>query len=624
MSIVWKLYEQYSHPLARILQGVPISWDPSIATIKCSGAIYKAVWSPCSRFIAILFGNDFAYEIQVLDAVTLKQLKTFIPPYRAIQSLTFSPENRFLTLLSSGSEALINWDLQTGILVSKITMEKGDYNNHYCSSLTYSECGTMFGVLSMHSEGSTINTYDVLSSMPIYHHSIEGLVIDMIWTQGEHLQFATLGAESITTWEVGFSSRLPPTEVKSLSTLKNFNPSKEFLFLPSLSWLAFIHENTILVWDAQHSRLLLDSIDVQTPRCLTFSSDGHFFACRGAYGQEIHLWKVSPTGYTLHQKLMPSSSGFLQPLLSPNGQLIIMSSGSTLQLWHTTDSTSSPSSLSTHTLKSTEHFILEFSPDRSLAATALFRDNTVTVIDLRSGVLRLTIDTSMEVYCLGITQSTIIIVGNGKIITWNLPIGEHVLSTRVNIDNSIQTTMFGNPAPLKLLWMNIFGHSTHLELQLTFSASIFPSFNYVVVMGKAVEGNMGLIIYDTSTGEHLVDTSVSLASHPLWFTPDGCEVWCGTPEVHEGWAIIKDSKSSITRLEGLDSARGPVGGFLCESSQGYQVTDDGWIFGPDRKQLLWLPHHWRLDKRDRMWHGQFLGLLHCDLSEVVILEVPEE
>ena len=612
-SVVRKLYGQYAHPLTRIVQGVPMSWDPSIATIKCSRPIEYTVWSPCSRFIAISLEDIVG--IQILDAVTLKRLKFFTPPHYHTQLFTFSPKSHLLTWLGGEPEVFTSWNLQTGVQVSKISI--GDISAPAALSITYSGCGTMFGVLFKDDDTAIIGTYNVSSITPTYYHSIEGSATYEIWTHGECLQFITLGPELLTIWEVGFTSKHPPTKVRSLPTPQNFDSSEEYLFLPTLSQLAFIFNETVFIWGTQHSKLLLNSVDIKRPREMTFSPDGHFFAC-GADGQEIYLWKKSPTGYNLHQKLIPSRMVSCKPLLSPNGQSIVMSSDSTLQLWHTTDPTTSPSSVPTQTLQSTGYFILRFSLDQSLAVTARLDGNMVTVLDLKSGIPQLIIETGIKICDLGITADTIIVVGEKEVITWNLPAGKHIVNARANINDSIKTTVYHCPAPLKSL--------------SGYSALISPDFNYIVVAGDIVRAgevaraDVGLNIYDASTGEHLADTFTKGGTP--WFSTDGHEIWCDNTGLCEGWAITRDSESNVTKLEHLDPTESPSGGFhgqsSGESSSGYQVTDDGWVLDFSGKQLLWLPHGWRSSKRLRIWDGQFLAFLHRELPEVVILELPEE
>ena len=603
MSIVRRLYESYTHPFIRVVQGVPMLWDPALSTtLRYSDPILGLSWSPCSKFIA---AASYSTGIQILDAVTFKRLKTFIYPHDFTQLLAFSPEGHLLTWLGVKSEVFITWDFLTGVLVSKTPI--GERSAGDAHSMTYSKCGTKFGVL-FRGGKITIGIYNVISGTPIHYHPIKEPVIGTIWTYGECLQFTTLGPKSIIVWEAGFTARLPPTEVKSLSIPNNFNSSAQVLFLPTLSWFAFILGNTVFVWDAHHSKHLLNSVATKRPIYITFSPDGHFFAYGTDVG-EVHLWVESPAGYILHQKLTPGSGPFVpcELLLSPNGQSIVVSAGRTLHLWHTTDPTT-PSSPPTQAIKCARQFILGFSPDKSLAAVARLETNIVTVLNLKSRVPQLVIDTSMGVYGLGVIRNTIIVVGSEKVITWKLSTGSGVLdaTSRANVNDSIQTTTLKHPLPQYLLQVH--------------SASISQNFNCIAVTGGAVGGTAGLSIYDMSTGGHLTSTHLSGLDSP-WFTPNGHEIWSSYPE---GWAIIKDGKFNITKLKHLDSSQGPFGGFPWKSSLGNQVMNNGWILNSSGKQLLWLPHHWRVRESHSVWDGQFLAFLSYDLPDIVILEVLDE
>ena len=576
-----------------------MSWDPAIATIQYSNSVRCITWSPCSRFIAIsLYNID---GIQILDAVTLKQLKLFMPPHHFTELLAFSPESRLLTWVSFGGREFVSWDVQTGVLVSKISIEeKSALNVH---SITHSWSGTMFGVLSQDCSSTSIDTYNTPSCTPICNHQIKGLVIGTIWTCGECLQFATLQPGFITMWEVGFASKHSPIKVKSPPTPNGFNPSNKYLFIPSPSRLAFILDQAVLVWDVQNSKPLLNSVDITMPSKMSFSSDGCFFICK-TKGLEIYLWKESPTGYILYKKFQSEGYG----LLAPTGQSIIVFYASTLELWCTIDLTTSPSNALVQTHQPSSHFVLGFSPDRSLVGSARSRGNTATVLNLKSGVTQLIVDTGMEIYGLGVTGSTIIVVGNEKIITWNLPVGNCIPNVRANTSDSVQTTTFNHSLPIKLLQMH--------------SASVSPDSNQILIMGKAVGTEAGLNIYDVSTGKHLAGTF--LPSSTPWFTPNGHEIWSwSSPREEVGWAIVKDSESNVTKLVPLDPTQSPLGGYPWESSYGYQVTDDGWVLDSSRKQLLWLPHHWRRHDIFRMWNGRFFAISHGELPEVVVLEFPE-
>jgi len=613
-----------------------MSWDPVIVAVNCSHSIWHAVWSPCSRFVAI----DCCTGIQILDAVTLKRIKSLTVQHGRPLLLAFSADSRLLTRLSDDPEAFITWDVQTGVLTGIIYPEQEEREQHYpggsfyyqdeegtevALSITHSGCGTMFGVLFKRRDVAVIVTYNNLSSTPIGYYPIEMPIADMIWTHDKCIRFATFGLRSITIWEIGFTSEQPATVVESLPTPNNSDPSKEFLFLPTLSRLAFVLENGILVWDAQHSKLLLSSVDIKKPREMTFSSDGHFFAYATG-GPEIYLWKDSPTGYTLHQKFIPNAGEgltFYGPFLSSDGRSILAFSGSILQLWHTTDTLSSAS---TQVSQNTQPFVLGLSPDESLAAAARLGDNAATVLDLGSGTPLLQIDVGMKIYGLRVAGSTVVVVGEGKIVTWNLPPRDGALNTATNINNSIRTTTFD--------------HSPFLGSPIQPSASISPDFNHIAVAGVILEQSEVLNIYDMTTGkclaaarsdlsipdktsgEHLADNRS--AGKVPWFTPGGHEVWsCSVFNFVEGWAIVKDSESDFLKMERIGLTRRLPEGCPWMPRRGYEITDDGWMLDSNGKRLLWLPTHWRLKEMDRIWNGRFLAILHHGLPEAVILEVPE-
>ena len=618
-SAVWRFYKQYAHSLARIVKGVPISWDLAVATFTHPHLIHSPTWSLCNRFIAISILQDhkspLEYKVFLLDAVTFKQLKSFtlsytlpsLPSPYCQPLLAFSLNSQLLIWSNPRSGEHVSWDLQTGVPVSRIPIEWGNPSMCACST-TYSVCGTMFGVLFKNGETTTIGAYNILSGTCIHHHQIEGKVVDKIWTYGEYIQFATFVTGSIKIWEVRFTSTGPATEVKSLPIPNNLDPSNGIYhhFLPTCSRLAFILKKIIVVWDAHCSKPLLNAIDVENPTNIDSSPNGCFFACGTKFGREIYLWKESPTGYTLYQKFTSNSVNVSKPILSPNGQSIVGCSSKSLQLWHTTGSTTL-SSVQTQTPQNTKNFIVRFSPDRSLAAAAQIEDSVATVIDLRSGATRLTIGTGMGIYGLGVTGSTIVVVGDAKVITCDLPAWDHTLNARINIGDGVQTTIFNYLAyPFRaLMW----------------SASISPDLKYIAI-SVYYTGGTGFNIYNMSTGK-LLNTLSQKAGLAPWFTPDGNEFWCcvNSPQ---GWAIIKDSESNITELEYLGQDRKPSGGFPWESSHGHQISD-GWILSSNGKRLLWLPYYLQPTyEYEKLYCGQFLAITSSKLLEPFIVELLED
>jgi len=597
---VYKLYKQYVHPLARVVCGLPISWGPNFATTKHNQTVWTVAWSPCSRLIAV----DLDESTAVLDAVTLEQLYTFIHPSSWFGWLSFSPNGRSLTWIDGQDNRSITWDLQTGGQISATPLELDTPSSSYFSS-TYSMDGKIAAVACKYLRNSTdtvISTFNLVSGTRIYSHRItEGRIIAQIWSHGESLRFATMKSGSITIWEVGFTSAHMLAEIESLPAPDDIG-SGECLFLPSCSRLAFILQEAVLIWDAQDSKILLNFVGGDGLRGLSFSSDGRFFAC-GVTSKGVDLWKESPTGYVLHQKPVSGPvPNQITPFLSPDGESIITSKGCETQLWRTIDPIDPPSSAPPQPAEQTD-FVLAFSPDKSFIATGRLGGNIATVVNLKSGDPRLIVDTGMKICGLGVTVDTVVVVGEGKIITWNLPVGDCFLDARTNIHDSVRTIVFNHP-PLP-------PGSLH-------SASVSPDFSHLVITRRR---GQGLDIYDVSTGKHVVGTTAEHVSHP-WFTRDGREVR-HSRGLSDGQRIIRGGGSDVIGLEPFDALHAIFGERQWNSSHGHKVTDDGWILDSRKKRVMWLPHHLRVKPKYRIWDGRFLALFDRGLPDPVIVELYE-
>jgi len=578
-----------------------MSWGPNFAIAKHSNRVGTVAWSSCSRFIAV----DLPESTEVLDAVTLEQLHTFTHRFSETGWLSFSPDGCSLTWINSRDNGSgTTWDLQTGGRISTIPpILNASFFRHFSS--TYSTDGRMVAVAGLRDgpgnfTDTVISTYVLISGTHIHSHLVpEGHTVAQIWTHGGFLRFVTVRPGSITIWQVGFTSEHTLAEIESLPAPDDAG-SGEHLFLPTLSRLAFTLRKAVLIWDAGDSKFLLNFVgDGHFNRGLSFSSDGRFFACEST-GQGVYLWKESPTGYVLHKKLVSGpTTGWFTPFLSPDGESIITSKDDETQLWRTTDPINPPSSVPPRPAKQTD-FILAFSPDKSFVATGRLGENISTIVDLKSGDPRLIVDTGVKICGLGVTGSTFVVVGEGKVITWNLPAGGCVLDARANIHNSVRTIVFNHPPPLP--------GQLH-------SASISPDFNHLVITREAADG---LDIYDMSTGKHLVGDTTGHVSQP-WFTRDGREVLYG----YRGWRIIRREGSDFIRLEPVGDDDGPSGGYLSGSSYGHKVIDDRWILDSRKKRVMWLPHHLRASVKHRIWDGQFLALFDPRLPEPVIIELYE-
>jgi len=664
-SILRELYQVHTHPFVRVVCGGLTSWDPNTATTTFPATIEVAVWSQCGKFIAI--GQHDAGMVDILDSAFLQRLQTLDTPqgiHTSRRSFAFSPGSRMLSCSSMGSFrqnrklSLVSWDLQTGGIVSVIRGEQLDRDIKGIPTMTYSTNGKMVGICYWYPDPAVISIYDVVSGVHMHSHSLgipltvvdlhpnndstsdDGPVLDVgpvpdgmvskrtlvsnnspvskiIWTHGESLRFAIVGSTTITIWEVGFASEASPTEVETLSVpgdvvsaLDCPSPAERVRFFPALCRLAIFHQGKVLVWDIRNSKPLLSHTDTQyspvvtfLAPVMTFSSDGRFFAC-SADGYEAHLWEESPTGYVFHGVLV-SGTKIPRPLLSPNGGSIIIFGGPTIQLWHTKSFIPPHSSALTQSLLGTPDFALDFSPDGTSAMAVRRGDKVATVLDLKSGAPRLTVDAGMGVYGLRVTEDSAVVVCDGKVITWDLPAGGLIPNFTVNLDDSSRAINFSSPENGKVFTASISSDLHHVALMTQ-----YPWLLYI----------QRLHIYSASTGKRLGYHSAS--GNGSWFTPDGRTVWCvrGHEEKAEAWGVTESGCTINFGASRVDIEHPPEG---CPwgSTRGYRVTDDWWVLGPDGRRLLILPPPWRSHRERRVWNGQFLALLHGALSEPVILEL---
>ena len=587
-SILWTLYGQQISPLARAIQGVPTSWDPSIASKGFPDDICTAIWSPCNRFIAVTY--EWSSKAVVLDAATLEQLYTLDTPSRGctIKHLAFSPNSCLLTGYSYSKDCIVTWDLQTGGVITNIN------TTGYCLSISYAECGAVLGSLF---NRDTVTIYNVLSGTHIFSHSVPGLAVETIWSHGEYFQFAAVYPGTIVIWEVGTVSPYAPTKISSLVIPDNFS-SNDLILSINLSQLACINEGKVLVWDAQDRKVLLDSTEVNKPQKISFSLDGCFFVC-GSRNTEFYIWKKSSDGYLSHKKLTANGSQ-VTPVVSPNGQSIVSFCDRILQLWHTTSSTTSLPKASLQVgQQDPDDFFFEISPDGSLVAATQKASYIITILDVKSGNPWLVIEMDTMICGMRITENKVFVVGDGKVIAWDLPERGCILDARRTVNNSIQTVAFKHVHPINRLY-----------------ASISPDLNHLTIGSYSNQNT--LCVYDMNTGEKLV--TLNPEGYLPGFTPAGHEIWCVDHDGYvEWWEIIKENETNAIRLESFDKKEQLGLPFI--SSHGYQVTSNGWICSSSGKRLLWLPKHWLPGNDYILWHNKLLAMWNSSLLEPIILEL---
>ena len=582
--------------------------------------IRLAVWSPCNKFIAI--SPQSSGTVDVLDSATLQRLQALKIPREMsadYDALAFSPDSHMLTSSTSSryhpdiGEFIISWDLQTGGAISVIE-RKGLFASVENTHITYSVNGKIVAILSQYGSSATISIYDVVSGVYMYnvdHHmhtnpdfTLAASYRYKIWTHGEMLRFITLKQMAITIWEVGFTSGATPMEVEIICIPGKYfeleGPMEIELvgFHPASCRLVFNGtRGGLLVWDTQTSKSLLHDTSTMFCAQMSFSSNGHFFAC-ATVESEVYLWEESPTGYALFNKFT-SATHLPVPYFSPDGKSIIATSRSVIQLWQTKTCTN-PSSVLNQTLQHThKDFILDFFPDRPLAVAAQKKDRRVMVLDLKSGVSKLTIDTSVEIYGLRQIENTIVIIGDKKVITWSLPEGNLPPGARMNVEDSTWTTNISNA-----------DHTT-IAASISFDLQYVALIKYPPKKGE----NLVLSVYCTSTGQNLC---TRVYGSELWIHPGGYDIWCATFNRAQVFTITQDALDCTKVITDIE-----CGLWECpwRSSCSYKVTNEGWILGQEGNRLLMLPPLWQSHRVKRVWNGKFLALLHGGLPELVILEL---
>ena len=95
-SVVWKLYGQEVSPVARVVTGIPASWDSCSATLGGATGVIHAAWSHCGQFIAV----SFVDRVGVLDSTTLERVSDLRPPTSlerfTPRSIALSPDGHLL------------------------------------------------------------------------------------------------------------------------------------------------------------------------------------------------------------------------------------------------------------------------------------------------------------------------------------------------------------------------------------------------------------------------------------------------------------------------------------------------------------------------------------------------
>ena len=532
-------------------------------------------------------------------------------------------------LYSDEEMFIVSWDVQTGRIVSAIEHRGSKAFLKGKPFIAYSTNGRTVGILYRYHKSAVISIYNVVSGTYLYdvphgvHSDPGGTRFYDMWTHGGSLRFASAESTTITVREVGFLSGSTPRRVATLYVPGNVHPTDVFgsispdittcaQFLLTSRRLALTRfvgpALQILVWDPNDTKPRFLDTDSRFRSPLTLSADGRFLAC-SSIKPRVYLWRESSPGYVLAAKL-PSATQHPSSLFSPNGESIVVYDGSSIRLWPTnaftttvtTVTTISPTatipSVSTRP-QQTENFIVEFHPVRQLAAFARRKGSTVTILDLKSGLPQLTINTDVEVLGMRVVEDTIVVVGDEKVVTWKLPEGNRIPDTTMGPQDRTQT-----------IYLNDKWQSSAIAASISFDLS------HVAFITQGILDKRRLYVYSASTGRRVGYALVE--GNTLWFAPDSLDIWCVVGDKAEVWTVGQNGLYESTHSREVDGEplKLPWG-----PPCGYQATKYGWILGPGGKRLLFLPLPLQSDAVGQVWKGQYVALLHGSLSEPVILEL---
>ena len=132
----------------------------------------------------------------------------------------------------------------------------------------------------------------------------------------------------------------------------------------------------------------------------------------------------------------------------------------------------------------------------------------MTILDLKSGLPHLTVNTGLEVHGLGIIENAVVVVGSGKVVTWNLPEGDRLPDARMGTQDSTHSVYLSDDWQSEMI-----------------AAAISPDLCYLAhVVHAVVNKERRLHVYSTSTGLRV--RCVGTEGSTPWFSSDGFAVWC--------------------------------------------------------------------------------------------------
>lgn len=248
--------------------------------------------------------------IKIWDVSTGEVIKT-LEGDNDVESVTYSPDNKFIASGESGSIKI--WNVSTGNCIKTLEVEKDEFNNNSgVSSLKYSPDGKF---LACSIQGVGVNYIKILNTSTYNFKLIKDVYVNSLKysADGKFLIGNSYMDFDIKIWDVSTGKCVNILKGHSY-LVDSISCSPNGKLLASTS----VIDKTIKIWDISTGKCL-KTIDTSNNPCgkIAYSPNGNYLA--GASNNKIVIWDIS-SGKSLDSLELDSYVNFIA--YSPNGNYL--------------------------------------------------------------------------------------------------------------------------------------------------------------------------------------------------------------------------------------------------------------------------------------------------------------
>jgi len=485
------------------------------------------------------------------------------------------------------------WDIQTGVAINYIDSEITGKITFFgdCGIITVTNGGDFF--ICDRLNGGRLHKGQL---QPPNHHKPY-----VQWVHKESLQFAT-SHKTNGKLAINIQGFQPSSNPLSF-TAKSFPVpflNGEFSFSPVSFHASFVTETEVVIVDVQGSKILLNT---KTTELLynppgQFSPNGSFLACK-TLGNNIHIWRNTPTGYVPWSALQPRLK-FDDFSFSPTATSVLTwGEFHGIQVLHPENSVSSPSLNEMKPLYQQRAHLVACSADGSHIVIAQQDGNVVTVLDSLLGTMIHSIHVGVEIQAIRIVDDTLLVAGRHRLISWNLGAGDGA-------------TVGGSSHDIITMHMDG-AHKLALSIDCSKMAFAFEQTT---------------ILYNITAQAVLIKCEMYGTIQDIKFSQDGNLLYVWSCDM----SLFGNYKVHLTKFEtGGDGCLVRVTKEWLEDrkwdsfflpSQRYHPLFSKWVSDPSGHKCLWLPPHWRSKEySDVEYEHNFLALVGSHYQKPIIIEL---